>query len=350
MFVYLALLARHAVDEGHDVICLISDEGREAIEFERHLRPVGGISVTSVPSPLLLRNIVAVSAENQSDVVVIPNGDVFVTDVAREGWAGRGVLRLLVMRDPRWERPASLIRRLRLRTKSALIRVAASRGAEVVWLRQPGYSGPEVHVNDPVIIDGDVAGVVTRGHALRQALSMGTETFWFGMTGAISPHKNLDLVLHALAAVQRRGPDRPFGFALIGPLSESLGQREDEIIAALDALPFPTRRRSGVMTNEEMNAAVAAVDCVIMAYSTSSPNSTLGKAVALGTLVAAAGDGSIATFVSDLGMGPTAALTVDGLAALLAERLTSSKPHPREDILLDQFCGILVSPPHASGV
>lgn len=349
VFVYLALLARHATDSGNDVTCLISRPGYTSTEYDRHLRGVPGLSVQSVPSPVRLEDIERASIAAHSDVVVIPNGDLYVQDVARKGWAGLGVLRLLVMRDPRWEKPARLPRRLKLIAKMSLIQIAAARGVEIVWLRQPGYSGPERHANDPVICEGTITDVLNRGRELSEELSMHSDTFWFGMTGAIGPHKNLPLVMEALVALHHAAPGRNFGFALLGPLSESLGHDEEAINDMLGALPFQTRRRAGVMTNEEMNAAVSALDCVIMAYSTSSPNSTLGKAAAFGTRVAAAGDSSISAFVADLGMGPTTRLEVQDLASLLEERLTTPSPQPREDLLLDKFCGVLVAPPNTTG-
>ena len=113
VFVYLALLARHAVEAGHEVVCLISSAGQHSTEYDRHLKVVHGISVEVVPSPVLLEDVARASVSMQSNLVVIPNGDVYVTAVARGSWAGQGALRLLVMRDPRWESPTKVTRRLR---------------------------------------------------------------------------------------------------------------------------------------------------------------------------------------------------------------------------------------------
>ena len=343
VFVYIALMARYAQAEGHDVHCIISREGLESVEFAQHLAELSDLSIHSTSGPPTLDRIALASTRMGADIVVIPNGDLYVPDIARRGWGGDCPLRVLVMRDPRWENPRDLRRRWRLMAKRALIAMTCARGAEVIWLRQPGYSGPERHANDPVITGVPISEVLQNGGHFRESLRMDSTTYWFGMTGAISTHKNLPLVLDSLRRLCSNHPTDKFGFALIGPLNPGLEMTEEEILRDLGGLPIPTRRLGDVMTNDEMNAVVAALDCVIMAYSSSSPNSTLGKAAAFGTRVAAAGDRSIERFVGELGMGPTAQLESGALARLLAAQLGKTHPEPRPELLADRFSQVLMA-------
>ncbi len=102
-----------------------------------------------------------------------------------------------------------------------------------------------------------------------------------------------------------------------------------------------------LLTNDEINVVVAAADTVIMAYSTHSPNSTLGKAYVLGTSIVAAGSRSIHRFVRNVGFDLVSPLEVNAIAENLTLAMDRAAPprHPGAlsaiefaDQLLDRSC------------
>lgn len=81
------------------------------------------------------------------------------------------------------------------------------------------------------------------------------------------------------------------------------------------------------MTNYEMNVALAALDCIVLAYSTTAPNSTMAKASALGVKVVAAGPPSFRRFAKELTGYSGVPLRVSDIGVELLRAMESPQPH-----------------------
>jgi len=233
------------------------------------------------------------------------------------------------MRDPRWEAPASPSRKAKNLFKLALANgVGRRRGVRVVWLREPLHrpAGAEEVAIDPFIADGSWEEIQAEAAKVRMQLQSTSPSFWFGVVGALSGRKNIPLILNAIAEVASTTPRPDIGFAAIGPLSGDDGVTEAFLLDACANAGVACWVDNRVLTNFEMNAAVSALDAVVMAYSSYSPNSTLGKAYVLGTRLVAAGPPSIRRFVRQIGVGWESELSRPALAASLTKAAAAVAP------------------------
>lgn len=335
--VYLRLLAEHILRTGHEVILGVSAEVLESAEFKLHLGKFPGNVQTSVTQlkPLHPRKLRQWGTSLGADHVIVPDGDIVAIKAGLSlQKKSRVLLTALVMRDPRWESPASFLRTLKGRFKYALLHRAERGGTRIVWLREPLFveKPGELAAVDPFISTQTWRTISENAAALRIALKMDHDTFWFGVTGAISRRKNLPLVVDALSELARRNPNLAVGLAVVGGIAPDAGVSKEQILERLESEGIACVVADALITNDEMNAVVQAMDAVVMAYSTHSPNSTLGKAYVLGTRLVAAGPPSIRTFARNVGafQGP---LSVDALAANFQRAMASERPQPHHDAL-----------------
>ncbi|TAK70420.1 MAG: glycosyltransferase family 1 protein [Actinomycetota bacterium] len=255
------------------------------------------------------------------DLMVVPDGDrVAVALAMRGGWHRRADLTLLIMRPgPAGHGPASWLRNVLKRTLLLSLRRSSPR-CRVLRLA-PG-TAPAVDdfaVRDPITY----RATATQIDELRKEWGLDSDRYWYAVVGAIGPRKNVPLILAALA-------DQPAGIGLL------LAGRVEPGIVPADRAAATTFERDGgklvvvdrFLSDAEVDAAVGAVDCVVLAHSNDGSSGLLGKAAAGGTTVVAAGASVLIAAVESLGLGATSGLTVRGLAAALrsAQRL-SVEPH-----------------------
>jgi hypothetical protein len=311
LLVYVRLIAARALERGHDVVVALAPGASRTSEYQMHLSGIAA-SVRFVDAPLVLtpRSLNQLTSRVPADVVVVPHGDELAARLG--GFVGgrlRTRTRILVMRDPKWDREEGKRPPARNILKSVLLTLGSRRtNAELVWLRGPAHEGAkgERHAVDPFISDVEVNEIERRGASLRRHMSKGDDIFWFGVTGAVSARKNLGLVVDALVSLHARRPEVRVGLAVVGPIDEDVLAVFERARSTLMSAGMSTYFENRLLANEEMNEVVAAVDAVVMAYSTNAPNSTLGKAFVLGTKIVSAGsrafleharflDGSVAT-------------------------------------------------------
>lgn len=315
-----------------DVTLLTTSASRSSREYEEHLGHIGAdfdtFEVESVPD---VKTVLSVARRSRADVVIIPHGDTYVAPFLRSLWRRRTVrTRLLVMRDPRWERPAPPSRRVKNLLKLAMVRVLSiDRRLEVLWLREPGYvSRRRDFVIDPFIADVDIDRTRALGASIAEEAGLDTGIFWFGVTGAITSRKNVDMIVGALVLARAAAPTALMGLALIGPVVDLGGRSLDELAKALYGANISLRVVDRLLSNDEMNGAVLALDCVVMAYSSHSPNSTLGKAKILGTRVVAAGPPSVQGFATMVHGALVSDLTIEKLSQSLVASMATDRPTP----------------------
>lgn len=330
LLVFVAQLVARLGDR-NTVIVLTTPEVAASAEYAEHLGPVAHQAEIVELPPLSPREVSAWAARHDVDRVIVPHADPVLF-----GWLracirpGRARVRLLVMRDPRWERPAPLLRRLKGMVKvlgATLVGLAPR--TDVLWLREPRFESRRANfVVDPFLCGLSEIEVGRRAGVLRSELELESSVFWFGVTGAITGRKNVSMIVDALVQLRASGWRQPAGLALIGPVVDLGDMDKDSVAAALRAADVECRIVDRLLSNDEMNVVVKALDCVVMAYSSHSPNSTLGKAHALGTRVVAAGPPSVQRFASRLDAGFTSELTVEDLARILRSAAERSDEPP----------------------
>ena len=320
LLVYVRLLAEHARARGWEVILAFGSDVAASAEFAREFSGADHATVF-YQAPLTPRVLSSLIADTEPDEVVVPHGD----ELASRFALGRPVpavpTTLLIMRDPRWERPAPLRRRVLGAMKLLAIGLASRRETiRIVWLRGAGYSGVEPHAVDPFVDD--------EGAALEpsDAVELPSDAFYFVVTGSITDRKNVPLIIEALGVLQARHPSARVGLALVGPNATSLSA--DRLASLATAARVRLHVRDALLTNAQMNDVVRRADAVVMAYSSHSPNSTMVKAYVLGTRLVVAGSPAVQGFARGLGFEPVG-LRVTELAEACARAMSAARPPAR---------------------
>ena len=335
LLVYVRIIAQRARERGNRVILGLPKATMQSREYNHHLLPIAHmVTIVHIPPRLSVSSVRQLAEQTQAQVVIVPHGDVLACKIALHRQIRHFTLVVLAMRDPRWERPTRFSRSLKNYTKLWALKLAERRrNVRLIWLREPQYVGnsAERFAIDPFIADGTLEEIDAGARALRTDWAMDGSTYWFGVTGAISSRKNVPLILSALKKATFHA-SRPLGLALVGPIAADVGFSVGEVRARCKEAGIKLILHDRVLTNFEMNCVVRAVDSVVMAYSTHSPNSTLGKAYVLGTQLVAAGSPSIRRFVQGLGFDLHSELSVAALAENLLRASERHRPECHENV------------------
>lgn len=334
--VYVRLLVREILRREGTAVVALEAGAQDTREFALHMADLSGnIEWTTVSRKLVLRRIGRLARSARADQVIVPDGDLVASRLGLLRWWTPPVpATLVVMRDPRSEPRTTWTRNLKLKLKAHLLKLAQTRDqVRLVWLRPPGdVRSDEAFANDPV----QMHATTGEANEFRRQHGMSSDRYWFGMVGGISQRKNLPLVLQAMSSQ----PSNLVGFGIFGPV--------DPLIREQTRLLFDRLRDAGVgivvvdtlHTDDEMGLAVKALDCVVVAYSSHAPPSTLGKAAAAGTQVLAAGSPSIEQIVDSLGRGQwiwCSKLSPRELAIGMEQARKADPIAPREDLGVDGF-------------
>jgi hypothetical protein len=341
--VYVRLLVTRAATEGHEVVVALPPGLLKGDDFAKHLGPVTGqFRVAPLERPASLAAIASLSTELGATKVLIPDGDLAAIRLGL-GWRWRepSDLRVLVMRDPGWTRDESGRLATKARLKLALLkRAGRSPGVSLLWLREPGYVAKptELVAHDPVVLDAPAGEILRMASGFRERMNLVDEVHWFGVVGAITGRKNVGLIAAALARVASLRA-QGLGLAILGPWAQSMACSEEHLRRDLGDAGVHLVIDNHLYSNLDVNVAVASLDCVVMAYSSHSPNATLGKAAALGVPLIAAGPPSVRGFVSNVHGGQVARLDIEGLTAAVIRHLDSPKGVDPRRFQGDDFAG-----------
>ncbi|MGN7190385.1 hypothetical protein [Curtobacterium sp. MCBA15_004] len=323
---YARLLAQAALDRGAAVILLLHSDGDSRAEAV-HLAPLlGRVDVLREPR-MGLTEVSALSIRVRATRTVVPDGDRFALELARRrSWAGFGRISLLIMREHAQPRGDGGAARAIARVKSgvrtlAFRRVNGMSGVDLRVLKSAGWSGESrfAPAVDPVRVSTQASQVAEfRGaHGLRQ------DRYWFAVLGAISGRKNLDVILGGLQQVEA-----PWSLLVAGIIDTDVsndvrtGLRQLEKTGSAVVI-------DRLLSDEELDAAVGAADCVVLAHSNEGPSGLLGKAAAVGTRVVAAGAISLQRDLAALqGLGEWTDLSVGSLGHSLSRATTLPAPVP----------------------
>lgn len=327
--VYVRLLVEGALQRGLSVVLLLGSSAQHSVELQVHLAAYVNHEKVIWRYGCSMRDVLeCMSSVGSPSQIVIPHLD----RLLRKGLGLAVLARVtkvsgLVMQHPKWEQSLSpgVVRRLKLYGKSKTLHFLESAGVNVKELYAPGPA-PCRGVPDPILIKS-VVETHRNAREFRRTRGMGDQLYWLGMVGGITDRKNLPLLLDAILALPQ-AERSSIGLALLGQFRCSQLKLDEVREGCLEAgVPLVVDDR--LMTNEEVNISVAALDCVATLYSTHTPNSTVAKAVALGTAVLAAGSRSyryhaeLVTGVSTFSLSPSG--IGNGLLQALAGGLVSRR-------------------------
>lgn len=318
---FVSLLTREARERGDEPVWLLADGALESGEYAEHLADAAeGVRVVVVPvvdAPAVRR----VADEVDADLVILPDGDLYLPPLLRGGWDRARALSVLVMRPDGQPSPnrakteaATVAKRL-LRTA-----VRARTGAAVHVLvngLRPTVRGHEVR--DPILIESAEPARLS----LEEVAGVAGGRYWFGVVGAVTPRKNLHLIA---AALRRLDPSR-VGLAVAGrcdPTALALAMPE---IEAFQAAGGAVVLRDELVSDETFESVLASVDCAVVAHSNEGASGVLVRAAVFGTRVVAAGARSLRRDAEELPEVATwVPLDVDDLAHAFSAALSSPRP------------------------
>jgi hypothetical protein len=319
---YVRILDDHLTASGHDVVLLLGPDVPSAPHFAAYLGDLDPARITVAPAGgAWLDALAATSRTLEVDGVAVPDGDHTLLQLGLRGrWDGRGRITGLVLRDPVRYASRSAAGRLRAAGKRVLLGRAA-RIPDVVALRLAGQvlpSGPG-WVRDPVSFDPCPGGEAE----LRSRLGLDADLFWFGVFGRVQARKNLGLTADAMT---RLGPGT--GLLVAGICDADALDEAAPAIDRLRAAGTVVRIENRLLPARELDGLVRLVDCLVIAHSNEGPSGLLGKALAAGSRVVAAGARSLRPEAALSPAGVWSPLTPARLGAALERARSLPRPAP----------------------
>ena len=253
--------------------------------------------------------------------VVVPDGDHFLASVGvRGGWRGEGHLVGLILRDPTVYRMRTPQGRAAAAAKKVLIRRAAGL-ANVTPLRLSGQARPpgDCWVRDPIRLDADPPLV----RAFRDEMG---DRQWFGVLGRIDRRKSVSEVADAAALVSKA--TGPVGLLLRGRCDALALQGAEPAFQRLRQAGGSVMIDNRLCSDVELDSTVAAVDCLVIAHTNEGPSGILGKGLASGTRVVAAGARSLKPDVSLSQAGRWTELEPHAMSEAMIDVLSRPRPAP----------------------
>lgn len=287
-FQYVRWIIEAAVAQGHFVSLLTRPGACLTDEYRTHLGSVGSL-FHAVESPTdSISELIQIALYQSCQSLIIPDGDRYLAQVMLAGRPHKSVdVTLLIMRPSGQSSTLSGVRKVKTLVKRVLRSFVRLRGIRVLSLvSSTTRPRNEMQVADPVVVEQITASSMAN-HRHEFGLSEGTT--WFGIVGAISRRKNIEMVLESLKVAHDPG----FGLVIAGKI-------ESDYKAALLA-EVSVAQESGlqiliidrILSEIELDLFVATLDAVILAHSNEGSSGILGKASILGTPVLAAGANSL---------------------------------------------------------
>jgi hypothetical protein len=284
---YVKLLIEQASQDGVMAAFVTTVRCRESSEFDATLSPLlkMGMFELVVRDDLGLESITALSRATGSGRTVLLDGDSYIRALAKaRRWRGLGEVSVLIMREHAQPGGSRLSTFVREHVKRGLMRrLAEMSDVRLCVLRSPfdqRSSDFRVAV-DPVVI---VAGDADRA-AVQEAWNLDRSTYWFAVLGAVTARKNLPLVAEALSAIS----EMRIGLLVAGNVEPGERRRATTALSKIREGGGKVRVIDRLLEDVELDAAIGAVDCLVLAHSNEGPSGLLGKAAASGTRVVAAG-------------------------------------------------------------
>lgn len=310
-------------------------------QWQQNLASLAGdVEVRTVES-ITLASLSEIADELVATRTVVPDADRLALRIGLSGlWTGCGTLTMLLMRDPADERPTSLERRVvRLVKGMLLARTRRRRGVRVVGLR----SGLVRPVPGELVALEPLERHATRDdvRTVRRTWQLDDDRCWFGVVGAVTARKNLPLVAEALD-IMTRAAAPAVGLVVAGPCQAGVLEAAEPALRTLRARGVPVVVDDRVLGPVEFDAAVQAVDCLVVAHSNEGPSAVIARAGMHGIRVVASGARSLARDAELLAAAEWTELEPHAMAAAMRRACFAGPVDVRLDLGTRAFCEALL--------
>lgn len=336
---YVRLLAAEAHRRGDQVIVALLSTQADTLEVAVHLSKLPADIRILYVEDLSLESVTRLSNDLDAAVTVVPDGDLFAIDLGRRGrWSGHGMLSILVMREIAQPSPMPGLQYLKSQIRLFFFRRASRLPfVTITLLKAIAWNG---RTEFPTAIDPvTMAASDCDARSLREEWMLDTDRYWFAILGAISERKNPRLVAEALSGL----PPQRVGFLLAGTCENSTMTDMKVSLDRLRATGVKVVVVDRLLEELELDSAVRAIDCVVLAHSNEGSSGLFGKAVAAGTRVVAAGARSLQRDCAVMSSGSAwVTLDVPSLSGALSLAMASARPNPEFELSVENFTKALL--------
>lgn len=336
---YVRLLLEE-IDRGDcDAVILTSLGASKSPEWQLHLGGFTGKLKYLESHRLTAAGIRKLVLRMNVSHVVIPDGDRLCMEIGiRRKWPRQIGLSLLIMREFVQDSKFQAISDLRQKIKNALVQSADSvENVNVFLLKSSLWTGVSKRrvVKDPITLLGSDSN---RDDILSN-YGAESDRFWFGVLGAITPRKNLSVIVEALTGVT----STKIGLIVAGKISEEVQDQLPAVQKQCEEHGISLAIHDSLLEDLEFDSLVRSVDCLVVAHSNEGPSGIMGKAALAGTKVVAAGAMSLK---QDCAAVPSLAiwtpLTTRGLTDALSRSVIARDPRPFTELSVRDFASVLL--------
>lgn len=317
---YVRILAEEALARGHTVHIALPPGAPESAEFQTHIADLAVRIAFHSISDFRLQSLASLSSKLGVSRTVVTDGDALALQLAKRGrWHGPGRLSVLIMRETAQKSDFWLVYWTKNRIKKIItLRAALVSQVDLAVLKSATWSGrSKMRVAvDPVHLSCSVSDVKD----VRNDWNMDESKYWFAVLGAITDRKNVPLLAKSLASIG--GPS--IGLVVAGKIDPAIRQQVGIALSELKVSGTSAVVLDRTLSDIELDAAVTAADCLLLAHSNEGPSGLLGKAACAGTRVLAAGARSLRLDTQALnGLAEWTELEEDAIAAAMTRAVHS---------------------------
>lgn len=315
---YVSLLLREQIARGQRTYLLLPEDAPKELlrlHLGDHLDPSVSVAFLSRVS---FRAAIATARRRACNLIVFPDGDTYVRDLAWRFLPRSVEVNVLVMRSAS-RRGRGAPERIRLGAKRLLLAVARRRRQVNCFdLVSPVSFAiqPKTHaIPDPI--------TWTPGES---PASLDPRTQWIVVVGALTPRKNIPEVIEGLLRAQTPH----IGLFLAGMIDDDYRQVVQTFLDRATKAGLPIRTEFRPLEEGELDSIIGQAACVVMAHTNEGPSGILGKTLMAGTRVLAAGAISLReelALIPDPGRGWTN-ITPEAISELLDQVLQAPAPSP----------------------
>ena len=338
---YVRLLAEEAIRRGWKPTLALPEELLEAREVRLHLESLGDSIRLMSSNGSNLNETERLSRQVNAAITVVADGDWLVWPlVTRLKWNGHGTLSVLVMREKAQVGLTKAHRSLKTMVKFLLFSKAVrTKHVRLSILKSAAWRGDS---RFPVAIDPvRIQASPEDGESIAREWGLDRSRKWFAVLGAVSSRKNVPVIAEALIRAKRHD----IGLVIAGEIDPVAQHEIKEALEMIEQAHIPYVLIDRLLDDKELDAAVHAVDCLVIAHSNEGPSGLLGKAAFAGTRVVAAGAKSLRDDLATMPtLGQWSELDPGSLAAAITASIDSAPPAMCTDDGEAQFVLAILGP------
>lgn len=285
---YLRLIISNARKEGWRVVLATEREALRTYQLEQPAPTSWPHEYVGVSSSRI-DAIAELTRKVRPKITIVPDGDRTAAELGALGrWKGFGHLSLLVMRPDPGPRVLEIRPMVRRVIKPVLTKRATKVPNTTIKLLASALTSSgdsDRFVLDPIEYEPTGLPVAE----VKRKLGIDGGRFWFAILGAISDRKCVPEVIEALehcASIQAQKQESPPALLIAGQLSASVKQYIENPANQVKIQLKVVERR---LSDQELDDAIRAVDCVVIAHRNEGPSGIMGKAAVSGSRVLASG-------------------------------------------------------------